>query len=66
MLRRRRIKQTESLECRLAEEARLLREQAELQPHGAEREAALRKADQADTASHMSDWLRSPGLKSPT
>jgi hypothetical protein len=25
----------------------------------------LRKARQAETGSHMSEWLRSPGLRSP-
>ena len=60
MSKRRRFKQTVSLEERLAEEARRLREEAELLPHGPVRDAALRKARQAETASHMSDWLRSP------
>lgn len=46
--------------------AKRLREQAELLPRGAEREITLRKADQADTAAHIRDWLKSPGLKPPT
>lgn len=62
---RRRIKQTLSLEERLAEEARRLREEAELLPHGPVRDEALRKARQAETGSHMSEWLRSPGLSPP-
>ena len=65
MQTRRRFKQTVSLEERLAEEARRLREEAELLPHGPVREAALRKARQAETGSHMSEWLTSPGLKPP-
>ena len=65
MQTRRRFKQTVSLEERLAEEARRLREEAELLPHGPVREAALRKARQAETGSHMSEWLRSPGLQPP-
>ena len=65
MQTRRRFKQTVSLEERLAEEARRLREEAELLPHGPIREAALRKARQAETGSHMSEWLTSPGLKPP-
>jgi hypothetical protein len=60
-MKRRRFKQTVSLEERLAEEARRLREEAELLPHGPVREAALRKARQAETGSHMSEWLTPPG-----
>ena len=65
-MERRRFKQTKSLEERLADEARLLREQADSLPPGAVREAVLRRARQADTASHISDWLKSPGLKAPS
>jgi len=64
-MQRRRFKQTQSLEERLANEARRLREEAKLLPPGALREAVLRKARQAETASRMSDWLRSPGLQPP-
>jgi hypothetical protein len=32
---------------------------------GAERDAMLRKARQAETGSHMSEWLSSPGLRPP-
>jgi hypothetical protein len=62
---RRRFTQTHSLEERLAKEARRLREQAELLPPGATREAVLRRARQAETGSRMSEWLRSPGLQPP-
>jgi hypothetical protein len=65
MQQRRRIKQTISLEQRLADEACRLREQAKLLPHGAVREDTIRKARQAETGSHLSEWLRSPGLKAP-
>ena len=64
-MQRRRFKQTESLESRLAEEAKRLREEAKSLPPGAAREALLRKARQCDTGSHMSEWLQSPGLRSP-
>lgn len=57
--RRRRFKQVEPLEQRLAKEARQLRDQARLLPPGLAREQALRKARQAETAAHMSVWLRS-------
>ncbi|MET4117139.1 hypothetical protein ABIB90_003664 [Bradyrhizobium sp. JR4.1] len=65
MTERRKVKQTSSLEERLAEEARRLREEAELLPHGPLREAALRRARQAETGSHMTQWLTSPGLQAP-
>jgi hypothetical protein len=63
--RRHRLKQTQSLESRLADEAKRLREEAKLRPPGAVREALLRKARQAETGSHMSEWLSSPGLQPP-
>lgn len=62
---RRRFKQSLSLEDRLADEAIRLREEAELLPPGAERDDMIRKARQAETGSHMSEWLRSPGLQPP-
>jgi hypothetical protein len=37
-----------------------------LLPPGALREQVLRKARQCETGSHMSEWLRSPGLQPPT
>jgi hypothetical protein len=65
MQKRRRIKQVTSLEDRLSIEAKRLREQAELLPHGVLRDEVLRRARQAETGSHMSEWLRSPGLQPP-
>jgi hypothetical protein len=62
---RRRVKQTESLEIRLSAESARLRAEAQKLPPGIEREELLRKARQAETASHMSEWLTSPGLQSP-
>jgi hypothetical protein len=64
-MQRRRFKQNESLEARLAEEAKRLREDAKLLPHGALREEIIRKARQAETGSHMTEWLTSPGLRPP-
>ena len=64
-MERRRIKHKTSLEERLASQARQLRERAKTLPHGAEREELLRKARQTETASHMSEWLSSPGLQPP-
>ena len=65
MQQRRRFKQSDSLEERLAEEAKRLREEAELLPPGAVRDEMIRKARQAETGSHMSEWLSSPGLRPP-
>ena len=64
-MQRRRLKQTTSLEERLAEQAQRLRQEAKSIPPGIERERAIRKARQAETGSHISEWLRSPGLRSP-
>jgi hypothetical protein len=47
-----------------AEKARLEAELTKLKP-GPEWDAVQRKIRQLDTAAHLSDWLRSPGLKSP-
>ena len=62
---RRRFKQTKSLEERLAEEAKRLRDEAKLLPPGAVREALLRRARQAESGSHMTEWLTSPGRRPP-
>jgi hypothetical protein len=65
-MRRQRIKQKTTFEQRLEEEARRFKEAAEEQPAGSTaRELLLRRARQAETASHISDWLSSPGLASP-
>jgi hypothetical protein len=63
--RRRRFKQNETLEERLGKEAIRLREQARTLPQGIMREDLLRRARQCETGSHMSEWLRSPGLQPP-
>ena len=60
---RRRVKQTKSLEDRLADQAKQLLVEAQLLPPGPVREAAIRRARQAEIASHISEWLRSPGLQ---
>jgi hypothetical protein len=60
------FKQPKSLEERLAAEAKLLREQAQLLQPGDVREATLRRAGLAETGAHISEWLRSPGLRPPT
>ena len=62
MIRGRRFKQPTT---DLAEEAKELRKVAEMLPPGPTRDRVLRKARQDETAAHMNEWLRSPGLKSP-
>jgi hypothetical protein len=64
-MQRRHLNQTQSLDERLSEEAKRLRDEAKLLPPGATREELLRKARQAETGSHMSEWLRSPELQPP-
>jgi hypothetical protein len=64
-MQRRRFKQTTSLKDRLASFAEEIRKKAsELRP-GPERDALLKRARQADTASHINDWANSPGLQPP-
>jgi hypothetical protein len=64
-MQRRRFKQIQSLEERLAEEAKRLREEAKLFPPGAVRDELVRKARRAETGSHLTEWLTSPGLRPP-
>jgi hypothetical protein len=64
-MQRRHFKNVLSFPDRLAIEAERLREEAEALPHGPERDALLKKARQADIATHMDEWLSSPGLRSP-
>jgi hypothetical protein len=65
-MQRRRIMHTTTFEERLAEEARRFKEAAEKEAPGSmARELLLRRARQAETGSHMSEWLRSPGLQPP-
>jgi hypothetical protein len=63
---RRRFQQAKSLEERLAEEAKRLSVEAKSLPAGTARDRLLRKARQAETSSHLSEWLRSPGLQPST
>jgi hypothetical protein len=65
MLKRRRFKQTTSLKERLLEHSGKVREGAKLLPSGPVRDAALKKARQAEAAAHMDEWLNSPGLQPP-
>jgi hypothetical protein len=65
MKRRRRFKQINSLEERPVQEAERLREEAKKLPPSFQRETLLRKARQAETGSHVSEWLGSSGLQKP-
>jgi len=64
MQKRRRVKHTATFEERLAMEADRFREAAQHET-GTARELLLKRARQAETAAHINDWLKSPGLKSP-
>jgi hypothetical protein len=64
-VKRRRIKQPHSLEQRLIAQAEADRAQSKSMAPGAEREELLRRARRAETASHMTEWLNSPGLRPP-
>jgi hypothetical protein len=64
-MKRRRFKQLLSLSERLEQEAARLRSLAEQLPNGPQREQILRKARQAETATHIDEWLSSPGVQAP-
>ncbi|MDN5001518.1 hypothetical protein ACFQZO_11545 [Bradyrhizobium sp. GCM10027634] len=66
MKHRRRFKQTETLQERLARFAAELRERAQALPPGVERDQLLKTARNADTTAHLDDWMTSPGLRPPT
>jgi hypothetical protein len=53
------------LQDRLALHASRLKEEAEALRPGPERDAIIRRARHAETASHVDDWLFSPGLQAP-
>jgi hypothetical protein len=54
-----------TLEQRLAQEALRVQEQIKSLPRGRERELLSLKARQLETASHITEWLSSPGLRPP-
>ncbi|UPJ53346.1 hypothetical protein IVB30_19740 [Bradyrhizobium sp. 200] len=65
-MQRRRFKHTKTFEERLAEEAMRFKEAAEKQPAGSHaRELLLKRARQAETASHINRWLSSPEMQPP-
>ena len=65
-MERRRIDRKLTFKQQLAAEAMRFREAAEKEPPGTmARELLLRRVRQAETASHINDWLTSPGLAPP-
>jgi hypothetical protein len=65
MQRRRRIKHTLSLEERLAEEAKRLREEAKKLPPAPTREGLLRKAREDEMVAHLAERITSLVLAAP-
>jgi hypothetical protein len=65
MIKRRRFKQATSLAERLMENAEQLRQQLVELPPGPERDSLVKRIRQSETASHIENWLRSPGLRPP-
>jgi hypothetical protein len=65
-MRSRRIENELTFKQRLAAEAQQFKEAAEKERPGTmARELLLRRAQQAETASRINEWLTSPGLASP-
>lgn len=64
-MKRRRFKQTLSLDERLLQQAEKMKREAETLPPGSEREGLLKQAQHADTAARINGWLTSPGLQPP-
>jgi hypothetical protein len=62
---RRRFIQTNTLNQRLSQHAERLDREAQGTPPGFARDKLIRLARQAETASHIEEWLSSPGLKAP-
>jgi hypothetical protein len=57
-MQRRTVKHTSLLEKRLLQMAQECREKAQKLQPGIERDRMMRKARQAETASHLSEWVR--------
>ena len=63
--KRLRLKQNLTLKERLSAFAIQVRQKAAELPAGIERDDLLRRARQADTASHLDEWVNSSGLQPP-
>ncbi|WP_298366416.1 hypothetical protein [uncultured Bradyrhizobium sp.] len=62
---RRRFRQTITLEERLADEAKRLRDEAKKLPPGPEQAELLRKARENEMVAEVASWITSPGLQPP-
>ena len=63
MQKRRRFKQAQSLEERLAQDTEQLREEAKTLPPGRTRELIMRRITQNEAAYHLCEVLRSPAAQ---
>jgi hypothetical protein len=54
-----------TIEEKWRQQSEAAKSEAQKLPHGKEREALIRKARQLETASHINEWLSSPGLTPP-
>jgi hypothetical protein len=54
-----------TIEEKWRQQSEAAKNEAQKLPHGKEREALVRKARQLETASHINEWLSSPGLATP-
>jgi hypothetical protein len=54
-----------SFQDRIAAEKSRAEAQLACVTHGPERDALVQKIRQLDTASHLNEWLMSPGLRQP-
>ena len=62
-MKRHRVQHTTTLEARLIEEAKRLRNAAKKLPRGLRRENCLHKTEQHEQACEISQWLSSPETK---
>jgi hypothetical protein len=54
-----------TIEQKWHQQSEAAKNEANKLPHGRERDALVRKSRQLETASHINQWLSSPGLKPP-
>jgi len=59
------MRSTISIEQKWHQQSEAAKSAAEKLPQGKERERLLRRASQLKTASHINEWLSSPGLQPP-
>jgi len=55
-----------SIEQKWRELGEAFKQEAAQLPYGKQRDELLRKARQLETASHINEWISSPGLTPPT